>query len=74
MGEKTGGADEEKTLPTAKTGSEPPAQDASESKKDPNLVTFDGPDDPDNPKNWSKWKKGILAAILTTMAFEMQVA
>ena len=37
-----------------------------EEKKDPNLVTFDGPDDPGNPMNWSLRKK-----ILVTFSFSM---
>ncbi|KAF8622782.1 hypothetical protein AX15_006750 [Amanita polypyramis BW_CC] len=32
--------------------------------KDPNLVTWDGPDDPENPQNWSKLYKWVLITIL----------
>jgi hypothetical protein len=34
--------------------------------KDPNLVTWDGPDDPENPFNWKTYKK---ARQLVFMAF-----
>ena len=37
-------------------------------EKDPNLVTWDGPDDPENPKNWSdkiKWKCTIGVSLFT---------
>lgn len=37
---------------------------------DPNLVTWDGPDDPTNPQNWSFWYKSWLTAVssLTILA------
>ncbi|AEO59172.1 general substrate transporter [Thermothelomyces thermophilus ATCC 42464] len=40
----------------------------SEQDKDPNIVTWDGPDDPMNPMNWTmrkKWTNIAVMAILT---------
>ncbi|MCJ1438899.1 Citrinin biosynthesis cluster MFS transporter mrr1 [Xylographa pallens] len=39
---------------------------ATQEKEDPNLVTWDGPDDPGNPMNWPLRKK-----ILVTFTFSM---
>jgi len=36
---------------------------SSRSVRDPNLVTWNGPDDPDNPKNWTighKWAATLI--------------
>ena len=36
--------------------------------KDPNLVTWEGPDDPENPKNWlfkRKWAATIIVSLFT---------
>lgn len=36
--------------------------------KDPNLVTWDGPQDPENPKNWpnqTKWRYTVAVSIFT---------
>jgi hypothetical protein len=37
----------------------------SPSPSDPNLVTWDGPDDPQNPKNWSFKKKWIITVTVS---------
>jgi len=39
------------------------SRSAKSAAKDPNLVTWDGPDDPENPKNWSikrKWAATLV--------------
>ncbi|KAH0565208.1 hypothetical protein GP486_001391 [Trichoglossum hirsutum] len=36
------------------------------SVKDPNVVTWDGPDDPENPKNWSKKKKWGITLMVSS--------
>jgi hypothetical protein len=36
---------------------------------DPNLVTFDGPDDPLNPKNWPTTKKWAMTYMMAFYAF-----
>lgn len=41
-------------------------------RRDPNLVTWDGPDDPENPKNWSMRKKWIVTwtvSLFTLMRY-----
>lgn len=40
-------------------------------EKDPNLVTWDSPDDPENPRNWPKskrWTVMILVSVFTFMS------
>lgn len=50
-----------------KTGAEIPQPSRLDGDaKDPNLVTWDGPDDPENPFNWKTYKK---ARQLVFMAF-----
>ncbi|KAG9793386.1 Efflux pump vrtL [Exophiala dermatitidis] len=42
--------------------------DDKEATKDPNLVTWDGPDDPENPKNWpskTKWSFTVAVSVFT---------
>lgn len=44
---------------------------SSQSIKDPNLVTWDGPDDPKNPKNWSmrrKWAATFIVSSFTLVS------
>jgi len=36
---------------------------SSQEEEDPNLVTWDGPDDPANPRNWSKNRKWVVTII-----------
>lgn len=45
-----------------------PNMEKKQSIKDPNLVSWDGPDDPNNPKNWSfkiKWAATIVVSSFT---------
>lgn len=41
----------------------------SKSGKDPNLVTWDGPDDPANPKNWTFKKKWAATLVVSSFTF-----
>lgn len=41
---------------------------------DPNLITWDGPDDPDNPMNWGTKKKWFITVILGLMTFVVTFA
>lgn len=56
-------------LPAAKTAVEsPPSEEAA----DPNIVSWDGPNDPDNPVNWSsglKWSNVALVSAITFLTF-----
>jgi hypothetical protein len=50
------------TLKKAKSGKSL----ASKKSRDPNLVTWDGPDDVENPKNWKyarKWAATLIGAV-----------
>jgi DHA1 family multidrug resistance protein-like MFS transporter len=40
-----------------------------EQEQDPNLVTWDGPDDPENPMNWPTRKKWLVTVIMGLMTF-----
>ena len=39
------------------------------SVKDPNLVTWDGPDDPENPHNWPKHRRWASTILIAMFAF-----
>lgn len=41
----------------------------TKSIKDPNLVTWDGPDDPANPKNWGKKQKWAATLVVSSFTF-----
>ncbi|PNP51340.1 hypothetical protein THARTR1_07990 [Trichoderma harzianum] len=44
------------------------AKPSAESISDPNLVTWDGPQDPENPKNWPnkiKWRYTVAVSLFT---------
>ncbi|KAK4243593.1 general substrate transporter [Corynascus novoguineensis] len=43
------------------------AGDKGEEEKDPNIVTWDGPDDPTNPMNWTMRKKWCNIAVLSVL-------
>jgi len=38
-----------------------------EGERDPNIVTWDGPDDPTNPMNWTMRKKWSNIAVLSIL-------
>jgi multidrug resistance protein len=42
---------------------------STRSVKDPNLVSWDGPDDPENPKNWTEKKKWAATLIVSSFTF-----
>lgn len=46
----------------------------SKKEKDPNLVTWDGPDDPENPKNWSTKRKWAATFVVSSFTFISPVA
>jgi DHA1 family multidrug resistance protein-like MFS transporter len=41
---------------------------------DPNVVSWDGPDDPENPQNWSFWYKWWLTTVCTVMTLNVYVS
>ncbi|KAF2723576.1 MFS general substrate transporter [Polychaeton citri CBS 116435] len=42
---------------------------SKKSMKDPDLVTWDGPDDPENPKNWTRKRKWAATAVVSLFTF-----
>jgi multidrug resistance protein len=50
-------------------GPEPPKEPPGDVPKDPNLVTWDGPDDPANPKNWTMKRKWAATFIVSSFTF-----
>lgn len=48
-------------------GADAPKSHSDGPPNDPNLVTFDGPDDPKNPQNFSKGKKWMTTLLLSLM-------
>lgn len=45
-----------------------------EEEHDPNLITWDGPDDPGNPQNWPAKKKWLTTLMLGIMTFSVTFA
>ena len=42
---------------------------STKSVRDPNLVTWDSPDDPENPKNWTKKQKWFATLVVSCFTF-----
>lgn len=42
--------------------------------KDPNLVTWEGPDDPANPMNWTTRRKWLIIAVVSSISFTLPLA
>ncbi len=40
---------------------------------DPNLVTWDGPDDPENPQNWPLWYRWCITIACTVITLNVCV-
>lgn len=53
----------------ARSSEESSSNQADKEKKDPNLVTWDGPDDPANPKNWSTKRKWAATLVVSSFTF-----
>ncbi|KAL5371421.1 hypothetical protein DPSP01_014276 [Paraphaeosphaeria sporulosa] len=58
------------------SGASPPAATLTQAStaEDPNLVTFDGPDDPYNPYNLPMWKKWSYAIIVGWLSLVVTIA
>ncbi|EXJ89742.1 hypothetical protein A1O3_02809 [Capronia epimyces CBS 606.96] len=50
------------------------SEKSARSVKDPNLVTWEGPEDPENPKNWSNGKKWAATLIVSSFTLMSPVA
>ena len=46
----------------------------SQRDKDPNVVSWNGPDDPENPKNWTMKRKWIATFVVSSFTFISPVA
>ena len=53
------------------TRSSSPTVNSKES--DPNLVTWDGPDDPANPQNWSRWYRWAITWFISVLTVNVYV-
>ena len=42
-------------------------EEQEERERDPNVVTWDGPNDPQNPMNWTMKKKWTNIAVLSVL-------
>lgn len=68
MSERRGSYDLEggtQKFSAAKTAVESPSEEAA----DPNIVSWDGPNDPDNPLNWSTGLKCSNIALVSAITF-----
>jgi hypothetical protein len=66
--EPAGAEDLEKGLPSKLSRSQTARSNRS-TRKDPNLVTWDGPDDPENPKNWKNGRKWAAVLVVSSFTF-----
>jgi hypothetical protein len=60
----------EDSLPVTRDGSGSDSEkkgDETSNEKDPNIVSWDGPNDPLNPMNWPMKKKWLNIAVLSVM-------
>ena len=60
--------------PPAKNNSfAPPLPFLPKPNNDPNVVTWDSPEDPENPKNWSFWYRWCITIACTVMTLNVCV-
>ncbi|KAI0050469.1 MFS polyamine transporter [Auriscalpium vulgare] len=73
--EKYGGNDPEdpppKTPCAGCSSSVPPVIHHDKEEYDPNLVTWDAPDDPENPQNWSRSYKWAVTAVVSFLTLNV---
>lgn len=61
--------DTDATAGNASTITEADKEAAAQPDSDPNIVTWDGPDDPNRPHNWTARKKWANMAIVSSICF-----
>ena len=71
-GEDRGG--EHADLEKRRTISRQPTNKSTRSQRDPNMVSWNGPDDPENPKNWPLKRKWIATFVVSSFTFISPVA
>lgn len=76
IGEDVGGdrARENADLEKRRTISRQPTNKSTRSQRDPNMVSWNGPDDPENPKNWPLKRKWIATFVVSSFTFISPVA
>jgi hypothetical protein len=75
MAESIPEQDVEKQPQNSVDGPSPAAANAKDNAEaDPNIVTWDGPDDPANPMNWTTKKKVTAVGIVSFITFLSYVA
>jgi hypothetical protein len=50
-----------------------PTLKVAPAEQDPNIITWDGPDDPENPRNWAyrkKWRSILIVSCFTLMRYD----
>ncbi|TAQ91174.1 hypothetical protein B7494_g544 [Chlorociboria aeruginascens] len=66
---------ERRVEPTSeKLSSETPQNEPKPPAPDPNIVTWDGPDDPENPMNFSAARKGLITMTMASLTFVITLA
>ncbi|KAK2745313.1 hypothetical protein FQN55_006217 [Onygenales sp. PD_40] len=68
LSQETAGSEQDKTDRDAAM-IEGPLSRRPSSIKDPNLVTWSGPDDPENPLNWTRRAKWVAIIIVSSFTF-----
>ena len=76
IGEDVGGdrASENADLEKRRTISRQPTNKSTRSQRDPNMVSWNGPDDPENPKNWPLKRKWVATFVVSSFTFISPVA
>ena len=65
--------DDPKGPPAKNNSSAPPLPFLPKPNTDPNVVTWDGPENPENPKNWSFWYRWCITIACTVMTLNVYV-
>jgi hypothetical protein len=67
------GANDPQDPPAKNNSSTSPLPFLPKPNTDPNVVTWDGPEDPENPKNWSFWYRWWITILCTVMTLNVYV-
>jgi hypothetical protein len=67
------GGDDPQDPPEKKNSPASPLPFLPKPNTDPNVVTWDGPEDPENPKNWSFWYRWCITIACTVMTLNVYV-
>jgi DHA1 family multidrug resistance protein-like MFS transporter len=67
------GANDPQDRPAKDNSSASPPPFLPKPNTDPNVVTWDGPEDPENPKNWSFWYRWWITILCPVMTLNVYV-